>query len=115
MMSKKTNKKVKLHDCAHVHFYYDDLDRGILCEASGVGRYHCNCSGILLRNFCPYFKPDEKELVEITITDSDRKEVDEYRDRLRGEVREMLNTVNSYIPRINKILDTIETKKELLK
>ena len=114
-MSKKTNKKVKLHDCAYVHFYYDDLYRGMFCEAPRAGRYHCNCSGILLRNFCPFFKPDEKETVEITITDSDRKEVDEYRDKLRGEVREMLNTINEYIPRINKILDTIETKKELLK
>lgn len=111
---KKTSedKKIKVHDCKFVEFYYDDLDKGMYCNNTvNSGKTYCDCDNIFLRNYCPFSSPDDREAVEITFTESDKKAIEEYREKLRGEVREMLNTVHRYLPRINKITELLTEKR----
>ena len=117
-IKKKTtkDKKVKLHDCKFVQFFYDNLDRGKYCDnTSNSGKVYCDCNDVLIRNHCPFFVPNDGEELEITIRDDDRKALERYREHLRCEVREMLNTVHRYLPRINKITEVLTGKpKELI-
>ena len=69
-------KKVRVYDCDHYEFDYDDLGKFYWCHCKDNPKRECDVDWIFCMKYCPYFKkkPGSFRLVELTERDKMRIE-----------------------------------------
>jgi nicotinamide mononucleotide adenylyltransferase len=86
---KKAPKKIKVYECYHYEYDYDDLGKQYWCHNQNTPGHECNVvgRGIYCQQFCPGYKKG-KFRGSWVISAWEKKAVKEFKEKMVNEAKE---------------------------
>lgn len=78
------DKKVRVYECKHFEFEYDDLGKYCWCHNPEHPGRECDVDYKICMQYCPYFSKNEDEYVLIEVSDHEKAVVAEAKKKLEA-------------------------------